>query len=91
MPPGRIYCSGCSLLTEKSGEQRHQGGTDESDTAASHELLHALRLCAGVIVAVALKQVDGSLDAQACAKGHNESLKYGYCRVKECHRYLPPN
>ena len=27
MPPGRIYCSGCSLLTEKSGEQRHQGGS----------------------------------------------------------------
>ena len=45
-----------------------------------------MSISAGVIVAVALKQIDGSPDAQACTKGDNESLKYGYCRVKECHK-----
>ncbi len=45
-----------------------------------------MSISAGVIVAVALKQVDGSPDAQACTKGDNESLKYGDCRVKKCHK-----
>ena len=33
-------------LAEQTREQRNQLRTDENDTAAGHELLHALRLCA---------------------------------------------
>lgn len=29
---------------KEAGEQRYEGGADEGDTAASHELLHALGL-----------------------------------------------
>ena len=55
------------------------------NTAASHELLHALGLCAGVIVAVALKQIDCTPDAKTCAQSDNESLKNGYCAIEKCH------
>ena len=33
-----------ALLAEKTGQQRNQGDAHQSDTAASHELLHALAL-----------------------------------------------
>ena len=36
---------------EKSGEKRNQGRADEGNTAAGHQLLHALGLRARVIVA----------------------------------------
>ena len=35
------------LLAEQTRQQRNQGNADQRDTAASHELLHALRLRAG--------------------------------------------
>ena len=37
------------LDREQPGEQRYKGGADEGNTAASHELLHALRLYLCVI------------------------------------------
>ncbi len=36
---------------EESGQERDEGDADEGDTAAGHQLLHALGLRAGVIVA----------------------------------------
>ena len=53
-PPGRIFCPGKQSgfgLTEESGEQGNQSDTDEGHTATGHQLLHTLRLCAGVIIA----------------------------------------
>ena len=38
-----------ALLAEKTGQQRNQGDAHQSNAAASHELLHALRLCLCVI------------------------------------------
>ena len=73
-------------LTEKTGEQRHEGDTDEGDTAASHELLHALGLCTGVIVAVAFEQVDYTPNAETGTESDNEGLKNTNSRVKEIHR-----
>ena len=35
------------LLAEQTAQQGNQGDAHQSDTAASHELLHALRLGAG--------------------------------------------
>ena len=37
------------LLAEQTRQQRNEGDAHQSDTAASHELLHALRLCLCVI------------------------------------------
>ena len=36
-----------ALLAEQTRQQRNQGDAHQSNTAASHELLHALRLGAG--------------------------------------------
>jgi hypothetical protein len=47
--------------------------------------LKELGLCAGVIVAVALKQIDCTPDAKTCAQSDNESLKNGYCAIEKCH------
>ena len=34
-------------LTKETGKQGYKSSSDEGDTAACHELLHTLRLCAG--------------------------------------------
>ena len=36
-------------LAEQTAQQGNQGNADQSNAAASHELLHALRLCLCVI------------------------------------------
>ena len=43
----------------------------------------------GVVVAVALQQVDGSPDAETSTQCDDESLKNGYCAVKKCHKCVP--
>ena len=47
--------------------------------------LLTMSICAGVIVAVALKQIDCTPDAKTCAQSDNESLKNGYCAIEKCH------
>ena len=37
------------FLAEQTAQQGDQGNADQSDTTASHELLHALRLCSSEI------------------------------------------
>ncbi len=77
-------------LAEQTGEQGNEGDADESDAAPRHELLHALALCAGVVVAVALQQVDGSPDAKTGTEGDNEGLEYADCTVEKCHNDCLP-
>ena len=47
-----------------------------------------MSICAGVIVAVALKQIDGSPNAQACTKGYYQSLQNTDCAVEKCHKFV---
>ncbi len=72
-------------LTEQTGEQRYKGDTDESNAAARHELLHALAFSPGIVIAIALHEVDHTPDAKTCTKGYYEGLKNSYCAVKKCH------
>ena len=72
-----------SVLAEQTGEQRHEGDTDEGDTAACHELLHTLGLSTGIIVAVAFEQVDYTPNTETGTQSDNESLKNTNCRVKK--------
>ena len=39
------------FLAEQTAQQGDQGNADQGDTTASHELLHTLTLCGGVITA----------------------------------------
>ena len=74
--------------TEESGKERYKGDTDEGNTTTGHELLHALALCTGVILTVALHQVDCSPDTKTCTKSYYKSLKYAYCAVEKCHNVV---
>ena len=67
-------------------DQPKSPDADEGDTAAGHQLLHALGLRAGVIVAVTFQQVDSTPDAKTGTERHDESLQYTDCAVEKCHR-----
>ena len=45
------------LLAEQTRQQRNEGDAHQSNTTASHELLHALRLGAGVVVTITLSLI----------------------------------
>ena len=75
---------GCASA-EEAAEQRDEGGADQGDTAAGHELLDALGLRAGVIIAVALKQVDDTPDAETGTDGNHQRLKDRYRRREKSH------
>ena len=47
-------------LAKQAAQQRHEGGANEGDTAAGHELLHALAFRAGVVRAITFQQVDAA-------------------------------
>ena len=74
------------LDREKPGEQRYKNHADYGYTSAGHELLHALRFCARVVVAVTFQQVDDTPDTKTSAQSDNESLKNGNCLFKKCHK-----
>ena len=73
------------LDREQPGEQRYKDHADYGYTSTGHELLHALALGAGVVVAVTFQQVDDTPDTKTSAQSDNESLKNGNCLFKKCH------
>ena len=73
------------LDREQPGEQRYKDHADYGYTSAGHELLHALRFCARVVVAVTFQQVDDTPDTKTSAQSDNESLKNGNCLFNKCH------
>ncbi|EFB77167.1 hypothetical protein SUBVAR_04327 [Subdoligranulum variabile DSM 15176] len=89
-PPPQSCGSGKDFMQERldreqSGEQRYKDHADYGYTSAGHELLHALRFCARVVVAVTFQQVDDTPDTKTSAQSDNESLKNGNCLFKKCH------
>ena len=73
------------LDREQPGEQRYKDHADHGYTSAGHELLHALALGAGVVVAVTFQQVDNAPDTETGTERDNEGLKNGDCLFKKCH------
>ena len=78
----------CPGLSEQAGEQRNENDADQGDTAARHELLHALTFRAGVVVAVAFQQVDGSPDAKSGTQSDDEGLEDPNSRVEKFHTMI---
>ena len=74
-----------ALLAEQTRQQRNEGDAHQSNTTASHELLHALRLGTGVVVTVTFQQVDGTPNAETGTEGNNEGLEDFDSRVEEFH------
>ena len=73
------------LDREQPGEQRYKDHADYGYTSTGHELLHALTLGAGVVVAVTFQQVDNAPDTETGTERDNEGLKNGDCLFKKCH------
>ena len=73
------------LDREQPGEQRYKDHADYGYTSAGHELLHALALGAGVVVAVTFQQIDNAPDTETGTERDNEGLKNGDCLFKKCH------
>ena len=75
-------------LTEQAGEQGYEDEADERDAAAGHELLHSLRLGAGVVVAVAFEQVDCAPNGETGTEGDDEGLENIDGRIEEIHNIV---
>ena len=73
------------LSAEQTTQQRDQGGADQGDTAAGHQLLHTLALRAGVVATIPFQKVDTAPHAEAGAQSNNEGLQDFDCAVEEFH------
>ena len=73
------------LDREKPGEQRYKDHAYHGYTRTGHELLHALALCTGVVVAVTFQKVNDAPDTETGTERDNEGLKNGDCLFKKCH------
>ena len=73
-------------LAEQTGQQGHEGDADQRDAATGHQLLHALGLSTGVVIAVTFQQVDDTPNAQTGTQSDNEGLQNTNSRVKKFHR-----
>ena len=73
------------LDREQPGEQRYKNHTNNGYTSTGHELLHTLRFCTRVVVAVTFEQVDNAPDTETGTERDNEGLKNGDCLFKKCH------
>ena len=73
-------------LAEQTGQQGHEGDADQRDAATGHQLLHALGLSTGVVIAVTFQQVDDTPNTQTGTQSDNEGLQNTNSRVKEIHR-----
>ena len=75
-------------LTEQAGEQGYEDEANQGDAAARHELLHALGLGSGIVVAIAFEEVDRAPDGEAGTESDNEGLENINGRVKEIHNIV---
>ena len=59
---------------EEAGEKRYEGGADQGNTAAGHELLDSLALTSGVVVSVTFHKVNNAPGSETAADGYYECL-----------------
>ena len=68
--------------------QKGKGHADQGNAAARDQLLHALALAAGVILSIALQQVDAAPDTQGTAQTDHDGLQSIDCAVEKFHKVL---
>ena len=78
--------SGVRSDGEQAGQQRYKDHAHDGDARAGHQLFHALRLRAGVVVAVTFQQVDDAPYAETGTEGDNEGLENGDCLIEKFHK-----
>src|SRR3712207_7909201 len=62
-------------LTEQAGEKRNKDKPNRCNAAARHELLHTLAFGTGIVITIALQEVDNTPNTQARAKSDNKDRK----------------
>ena len=75
-------------LAQQPGQQRDKGHANQGNAAARDQLFHALALAAGVILSVALQQVDAAPDTQGTAQTDHDGLQSIDCAVEKFHKVL---
>ena len=76
------------FLAEQTAQQGDQGNADQGDTTASHELLHPLTLCGGVITAVTFHEVHSTPHAQTGTQSNHQSLQNIHRTVEKLHNCI---
>ena len=76
------------FLAEQTAQQGDQGNADQGDTTASHELLHTLTLCGGVITAVTFHEVHSTPQCRASAFRLEQIPQDVESSIKKFHSYI---
>ena len=83
-----ITASGTTAVHALSYPLGGKGHADQGNAAARDQLLHALALAAGVILSIALQQVDATPDTQGTAQTDHNRLQSINCAVEKFHKVL---
>ena len=70
---------------KQSSELRHQDKADEGDAATGDQLLDALALCSGIVIAITLHEINTAPDSQSRAKGDHDLGEHINCICKKTH------
>ena len=73
------------LKLKKAGKLGDELSADQDDAAASHELLDALALRAGIVIAITFQKVDNAPYTEARADSGYEGLKDLNTAAEKCH------
>ena len=71
---------------KEAGKLGNELTADQDDATAGHELLDALALRAGVIIAVTFQKIDNAPNTEACTNGGHEGLKDLNTAAEKCHK-----
>ena len=74
---------------KETGKLGNELTADQDDATAGHELLDALALRAGVIIAVTFQKIDNAPNTEACTDSGHEGLKDLNAAAEKCHIVLP--
>ena len=48
-----------------------------------------MSISSGIVISIALHEVDNAPDTKTSSKSDNECLQNAYCRIKKCHKISP--
>ena len=66
--------------------QRYKDHADDSNASARHELFHALRFGAGIVIAIALQQIDHTPHTETGTQGNDENLQHIDSLIEKFHK-----
>ena len=74
---------------KETGKLGNELTADQDDATAGHELLDALALSTGIVIAISFQKIDDAPYAEASADCRYESLENLNAAAEKSHRVLP--